>query len=135
MPKRVIIFGAAILLMIAFIGGVAVWASVGDGAGNQRGLVLRNVTASAVDVTLADGQTARIDADDESIFVVRREDFPSNIRVVTAGGQPLLDEEIDYDVLSDAEFRVSFDENGFFPTTIVRSTPVRTTTPSGTPSP
>ena len=130
MPKRVIIFGLAILVMIAFIGGVAVWASVGDGAGNQRGLVLRNVTASVVDVTLADGQTARIDPDDESIFVVRREDFPSRIRVVTAGGQELLDEEVDYEFLADAEFRVSFDENGVFPTTIVRATPVRTATPS-----
>ena len=130
MPKRVIIFGLAILVMIAFIGGVAVWASVGDGAGNQRGLVLRNVTASVVDVTLADGQTARIDPDDESIFVVRREDFPSHIRVVTAGGEELLDEEVDYEFLADAEFRVSFDENGVFPTTIVRSTPVRTATPA-----
>ena len=130
MPKRVIIFGLAILVMIAFIGGVAVWASVGDGAGNQRGLVLRNVTASVVDVTLADGQTARIDPDDESIFVVRREDFPSHIRVVTAGGQELLDEDVDYHFLADAEFRVSFDENGVFPTTIVRSTPVRTATPA-----
>jgi hypothetical protein len=129
-PKRVIIFGLAILVMIAFIGGVAVWASVGDGAGNQRGLVLRNVTASVVDVTLADGQTARIDPDDESIFVVRREDFPSKILVTTVGGATLLDQELEYDFLSDAEFRVSFDENGVFPTTIVRSTPVRTATPS-----
>lgn len=130
MPKRIIFFGIAILVLIAFIGGVALWASVGDGAGTQRGLVLRNVTASVVDVTLADGQTARIDPDDESIFVVRREDFPSDVEVVTAGGEPLLDEAIDYEFLSDAEFRVSFDENGFFPTTIVRSTPVRTATPA-----
>jgi hypothetical protein len=133
-PKRVIFFGIGIMVMIAFIGGVAIWASVGDGAGTQRGLVLRNVTASIVDVTLADGQTARIDPDDESIFVVRREDFPSSIRVVTVGGETLLDEEIEYAFLTDAEFRISFDENGFFPTTIVRSTPVRTTTPSQTPS-
>jgi hypothetical protein len=89
--------------------------------------VLRNATIGAVDVTLANGQTKRIDAEDDATFVIRREDFPSAVRVVTLEGTTVLEREIAYDFLARSEFRVSFDENGFFPTTVVRATPVRET--------
>lgn len=111
----------------AFVLGIALWAALGDDAGSQRGLVLRNATALPVRVTLADGQTATIDLDDEAIFVVRREAFPSEIRVETTDGELVTSDEIEYAFLTRAEFRVSFDERGFFPTTVVRSTPVRST--------
>jgi hypothetical protein len=128
-PKRVIFFILGIAGFLTFVLGIAAWAALGDGAGTQRGLVLRNVTAHRVDATLGDGQTARIDVDDDATFVVRREDFPSDVRVATMDGQLLLERELTYEFLVRAEFRVSFDENGFFPTTIVRATPVRMTTP------
>lgn len=126
LPKRVIAFILGILALFGIVASIAAWAAFSGDAGSQRGLVLRNATVSQVVVTLADGQSARIDPDDESIFVVRREHFPSMIRVDTAAGEPLLDDSVTYDFLVRAEFRVSFDENGFYPTTVLRSTPVRT---------
>jgi hypothetical protein len=87
--------------------------------------VIRNVTAETTVVTLEDGRSARIERDDETTFVVRREEFPSVIRVERADGEPMLEREIAWEFLVDAEFRISYDENGFFPTQIVRATPVR----------
>jgi hypothetical protein len=126
-PKRVFFFILGMLGFLGIVAGIALWAALGDDAGSQRGIVLRNATASIVDVTLADGQTARIEPNDDATFVVRREEYPSVVRVESAGGGVLLEREITYDFLVRAEFRVSFDENGFFPTAVVRATPVRTT--------
>jgi hypothetical protein len=124
-PKRVIFFILGMLGFLAFVLGIAAWAALGDEAGSQRGLVLRNATVEVVDVTLASGQTKRIQPDDDATFVVRREEFPSVISVTTIDGDALLEREIAYEFLTRSEFRVSFDENGFFPTTVVRATPER----------
>ncbi|MEX0750501.1 MAG: hypothetical protein WD359_06795 [Dehalococcoidia bacterium] len=124
--KRVIFFIAGVAGFLTFVLSIAAWAAFSGDAGSQRGVVLRNVTGLTTDVTLAAGRTARIERDDEATFVVRREEFPSVIRVTSAAGAPVLEREIAWEFLAAAEFRVSFDENGFFPTTIVRSTPVRT---------
>jgi hypothetical protein len=129
-PKRIIFFILGIAGFLAAILAIAAWAAFSGDAGSQRGVVIRNVTAVTTVVTLADGRSARIERDDETTFVVRREEFPSVIRVETEDGEPMLDQRVTWDFLVDAEFRVSYDENGFFPTQIVRSTPVR-----GTPAP
>jgi hypothetical protein len=115
------------LAFLAIVLGIAAWAALGDDAGTQRGLVIRNQTVVTADVTLADGQSARIDSEDNGTFVARREDYPSVIRVESVDGVVLLEQELTYDFIARAEFRVSFDENGFFPTTVVRATPVRDT--------
>jgi hypothetical protein len=126
-PKRVLFYVLGMLVFLGIVLGIAAWAALGDDAGSQRGIVIRNVTVSIADVTLANGQRARIEPDDDATFVVQREEFPSLIRVETVAGEPLLEREITYEFLVRAEFRVSFDENGFFPTTVVRATPVRGT--------
>ena len=118
------------LAFLTLVLSIAAWAALGGGAGTQRGLVIRNQTAMIADVTLADGQTARIDREDNGTFIARREDYPSTIRVESIDGGLILEREVTYDFLAGAKFRISFDENGFFPTTVVRATPVRgTTTP------
>jgi len=128
--KRIIFFILGVLGFLTFVLSIAAWAALSGDAGTQRGVVLRNVTAMTTTVTLADGRSARIDRDDETTFVLRREEFPSTIRVETIDGTPLLEREFEWEFFARAEFRVSYDENGFFPTTIVRSTPVRNATPS-----
>jgi len=134
--KRIIFFILGVLGFLTFVLSIAAWAALSGDAGSQRGVVLRNVTAMTTDITLADGRSARIDRDDEATFVVRREQFPLVIRVESTDGSTVIEREIEWDFLVRAEFRVSYDENGFFPTTVVRSTPVRNTpVRNNTPSP
>jgi hypothetical protein len=128
--KRVLFFALGMLAFLGIVLGIAAWAALGDDAGSQRGVVLRNVTAVPVVVELEDGQTARIDRDDDATFVVRREEFPSIVRVKSLEGDVVVERELTYEFLARAEFRVSFDERGFFPTTVLRATPERTTTPA-----
>jgi hypothetical protein len=128
--NRVIFFALGVLGFLTFVLSIAAWAAFSGDAGSQRGVVLRNVTAQTTDITLADGRTARVDRDDDVTFVVRREQFPSSVRVTSTDGAELLEREIEWEFLVRAEFRVSYDENGFFPTTTVRATPVRGATPA-----
>lgn len=126
--KRVIFFVLGVLGLLAFVLSIAAWAAFSGDAGSQRGLVVRNVTALTTTVTFADGSRARIDRDDEATFVVRTGEFPSVVRVDAIDGTPLLERQLEWEFLAEAEFRISYDENGFFPTIVVRATPVRTTT-------
>jgi len=136
-PKQAIALAIGVTAFLAVVLAIAAWASWGDGAGQQRGLVLFNKTVETVTVELENGQERRITPDDEATFVIRREDFPSSILVRREDGSVMLEREFEYEYFANAEFRVSFDENGFFRTADVRSTPVRGTPTSraGTPAP
>lgn len=135
MPKRAVAFIIGVAAFLAIVLGIAAWAAFGDGAGQQRGLVLFNSTLEIVTVSLENGQERIITPDDEATFVIRREQFPSAITVRREDGSVLLEREFEYAYFAAADFRVSFDENGFYPTTEVRDTPMRGTPANGTPAP
>jgi hypothetical protein len=103
------------------------WANFSGSAGSQRGLVIRSEIAADTVVRLADGRSQVLgDARRQYTFVVQREEFPSVISVSTTSGDVLFERDFDYGEFSEAEFRISYDENGFYRTTETRDTPVPT---------
>jgi hypothetical protein len=120
-----ILLGALFAFAVAVL-GVLYWAQFTGRAGSQRGLVVHNELPESITVTLA-GQTRTITPDDEETFVVKRNQFPALVTwdVLTANAQVRRSErEVAYDFVADAEFRVSIDENGMYPTSDYRDTPV-----------
>ena len=89
--------------------------------------MIRNTLSEDVTVTFEDGQRATIGPSArEHTFVVRREDFPSAIRVVGTDGTTLLDRAIEYTEFVEAEFRLSIDARGIYPTNLLRERPTPT---------
>ncbi len=125
MPKRAVALAFGFLAFLAVVLSTSLWALLSGDAGSQRGIVLTSVIAQDVVVRLADGQSAAIGPGFDATFVVRREDFPSTVRVTDPDGALILERELEYADLADADFRMSVDENGFFPTNQLRDTPVR----------
>jgi hypothetical protein len=123
-----ILIGALIAFSVAVL-GVLYWAQFTGRAGSQRGLVIHNELSGTATVSIA-GQTKTITPDDQETFVVKREQFPATIdwaarsasssTATSYAGQ----EEVTYDFIAEAEFRISIDENGVYKTTDYRDTPV-----------
>ncbi len=119
--------------LAAFAGvvfAITLWATLSGNAGQQRGLVIHTEIDDDVIVRLADGRTAELgpSGDRERAFVVKRDEYPATIRVETRAGELLFEREFEYQDLSQAEFRLSFDTRGFFATSDLRE-PERTPAP------
>ncbi len=129
MPKRAWALIGALIAFAAVVLSVLLWASASGRAGAQRGLVIRSEIGRTTVVRLADGQQQAIGPDrSEYTFVVKREKFPSAIGVYDAGGELLLERTFAYEYFAEAEFRISYDERGFYRTTDLRE-------PTPTPQP
>ncbi|HEY8173908.1 MAG TPA: hypothetical protein VIH21_12550 [Dehalococcoidia bacterium] len=128
MPKRAIALVAGIVAFAVIVLSIAAWAGLSGRAGSQRGLVIHTELPQDVVVRLEDGQAANLGPNGapEHAFVVRRDQFPSKITVVDPQGALVFERLFKYSDLADAEFRLSIDRNGFYPTTAVRDTPVPT---------
>jgi hypothetical protein len=126
LPRQAIALVAALVVFAAIVLSIAGWAAISGNAGSQRGLVIHSEIPTDVTVRLEDGQSAFLgpNGDREHAFVVRREDYPSTISVFDAAGELLFEREFEYSYFADAEFRISIDRNGFYPTTELRDTPV-----------
>jgi hypothetical protein len=120
MRKLLPLIAGIIALTIVVISLLA-WAVLSDDTGAQRGLVLRNRVSEPVVVTLADGQSARIDSNKQTTFVLRREDFPQTITATTLAGDVIAEREFPYSEIAEAEFRWDVDRAGFFPTQEIRT--------------
>jgi hypothetical protein len=102
--------------------GVVAWALFGGQAGTQRGLVLRSEVGATVTVTFEDGREAELSPGArQRTFVVKREEFPQRLRAVDAAGTVVAEQVLTYDEIAVAEFRISLDRNGFYPTTEIRT--------------
>jgi hypothetical protein len=67
---------------------------------------------------------------EEETFVVKREQFPAYITWGPATGDSLSQQDFEYGDITEAEFRLSIDEQGIHPTATYRDTPgPATTTP------
>jgi autotransporter translocation and assembly factor TamB len=101
--------------MTAFV--VVVIASVlylvwfGD-AGKQRGLVVTNLRTDAVVLTLGDGQTASFEPNQSQTLFAVKSRFPMSMRVTSASGALIFDQQIQYASLVDSEFRIAISETG-----------------------
>jgi len=128
MPRALWPVIAAMAAFAAVVLGVLAWAGLSGSAGSQRGLVVFNDTQQTITLTFADGQSGSITPDDERTFVIKRESFPSDVTVRDEDGVVIHVRRFEYEEFADADFRISFDRRGFYPTSIYRD-------PGSTPTP
>ena len=122
MPRRAYALIGALVAFMVVVGSVLAWASLSGTAGSQRGLVIHSDMARDVLITFESGQSGVIGPDQrERAFVVKREQFPQVLRASTPdGGQVLYERRFEYAELAEADFRISIDGRGFYPTTDLR---------------
>jgi hypothetical protein len=123
MPKRGWILLAALSTFAVVVLGMLAWAQFSGNAGSQRGLVIFSELDDEIVVTFENGESGLITPDDERIFVVKRHEFPSAVRVTDQNGQLVVERLFEYEDFVKAEFRLSIDERGFYPTATYRDTP------------
>jgi hypothetical protein len=116
MPDRLWPLIAGLLGLTAIVLALVAWAVFAGDAGTQRGLVLRNQVSEPVVVKFEDSQQLEIQPNTAGTFVLRREDFPQTVTVVTRQGAVVAEREFEYSDFADAEFRFDVDRSGFFPT-------------------
>ena len=128
MPRALWPVIAAMAAFALVVGGVLAWAALSGSAGSQRGLVVFNEREIPIVVTFADGQSGLITPQDERTFVLKRGLFPSDVVVRDGDGALLHERPFEWEYFAEAEFRISFDERGFYPTATYRDPP-----PTATP--
>ncbi len=100
--------------MVAFVVvtlGLILWLMVGESTGKQRGLVVTNLRETEVVLTFDDGQTRRIKPGNSETLVATKADFPQKMRVTDTEGRVLFEQSVEYQALSDAEFRIAVGED------------------------
>lgn len=141
MPRRGWALIIALGVFAVAVISVLVWASASGRAGSQRGLVIFSTLPRATIVRLADGQEQQLGPERrEYTFVVKREQFPSVIGVYEIDGARLHERTFEYEFFAEADFRISFDERGFYRTTDLREpdktrTAAAAATAGATPAP
>ena len=121
MPKRAYVLLVALVTFAVVVLGLIAWASASGTAGSQRGLIIFNNVPRDVIITFESGQRGVIGPDQRQLaFVIKREQFPQTLRASTPDGRPLFERRYEYADLVDAEFRISIDDRGFYPTTELR---------------
>ncbi len=138
MPRRAWVLLGALVVITVVVLSVVLWAQLSGSAGTQRGLVITNKSAQTAVVALDDGQSHTLLADHQATFVVKRESLPTtaaagatpgpvlHVVATSIDGRVIAEKLFPYHDLSDAEFRVSFDVNGFYHTQELRDTPAPT---------
>lgn len=118
-PKGFVLAGGMVLFGVAMSGLVA-WLIFGGVAGNERGLVFKNLTASPIELRLQDGRDLRLGPGAEQTLPVKRTQFPESFMVYNASGRLLYQQEYRFEQFKDFEFRVGIGEGGFI--TVMRPT-------------
>ncbi len=97
---------AFVIVVLALI----LWLIYGGAAGKSRGLVIQNLRSDEVILLLADGQTARFEPGQSRTVFARKSTFPQTMRLTDTAGNTLFEQNIEYQALVDAEFRVAIGE-------------------------
>jgi hypothetical protein len=124
-----ILIGALVTFSVVIL-SVLYWAQFTGRAGTQRGLVIHNDLQQTIEVRLADLPAREIEGGNEVTFVIKRDQFPTEIQVQLGRSSSTVESiisELDYRYVADAEFRLSIDEQGIHPTATYRDTPVPAT--------
>jgi hypothetical protein len=136
LPRRAYALLGALVAFAVVIFGILIWAAASGSAGGQRGLVVRSqipgetlfqVESSSDATAPAETRSERLnDGRRQVTIVVKREQFPATFRVRDLNGVTVVEQIVSYDFLADAEFRISYDTNGFYGTTELRTPPAST---------
>lgn len=131
MPKGGWPLAGGLAAFVIIILAVVAWAALSGRAGSQRGLVIHSERPDEVVVSMDDGQSATLaPGRREHTFVVKKEQFPATFTARDAAGNVLFERRFEYEDLVEADFRISLDDRGFYPTTDLRE-PAPTPTSAG----
>jgi hypothetical protein len=121
-PKGALALIGGLFVFAVLVVGLVAWALFGGAAGKQRGFIVRSELNEPVTLRFEDGRSALLRPDDrQETFIIKREEFPQTLRAFDADGLLIADFDFEYSELAEAEFRISVDRNGFYPTTDVRT--------------
>lgn len=110
-----------IVALTAVVMGLLAWAVFGGETGRQRGLVVRNQISEPVTISLEDGQSAEVATGRQTTFVLEREDFPQFLTATDISGVVVVEQDVSYAELAEAEFRIDVDRAGVHPTQVIRT--------------
>jgi hypothetical protein len=127
LPLRGWVLLGALVTFAVVVLSVLYWAQFTGRAGSQRGLVIHNDLDSDLVVEVVGVQRYEIAAGEEETFVLKREQFPTEIIWGRAGNALHDAQTFEYRDVANAEFRLSIDERGIHATTAYRDTPVPVT--------
>ena len=112
MPRGFALVGGMIVFAIAMSALVA-WLVLGGVAGNERGLVFKNLTAAAIELRFQDGRVTRLTPDAEQTLPVKRSQFPQTFSVYDTSGRLLYAHEYRFEQFKDFEFRIGVGDAAF----------------------
>ncbi|MDP9236039.1 MAG: hypothetical protein M3P30_01340 [Chloroflexota bacterium] len=112
MPKGVALAGGMVLFGIAMTVLVG-WLIFGGVAGNERGLVFKNLTSSPVELRFQDGRLTDLEPDREQTLPVKRTQFPQIFSVYDSLGSLRYQQEYRFEQFKDIEFRIGIGDTGF----------------------
>ncbi len=115
MPKWMPLVGGMVAFVLVTL-GLILWLMFGESTGTQRGLVVTNLRTAEVVVAFDDNQRVKIaSGESETLFAIKA-DFPQAMRVTNAEGRLLFEQRVEYQALSEAEFRIAIaDDRIVFP--------------------
>lgn len=93
--------------------GLVAWLIFGGVAGNERGLVFKNLTTTAIELRFQDGRITDLDPNYEQTLPVKRSQFPQTFSVYDRSGQLRFQQEYRFEQFKDFEFRIGIGNQGF----------------------
>lgn len=89
------------------------WLVLGGTAGQQRGLVFKNLTNAAVVLRFDDGRSQRLGPNEEQTFPVKPKEFPQAFHVMDENGGERYSQEYRFEQFKEFEFRIGIGPDGF----------------------
>jgi hypothetical protein len=112
MPRGFALVGGMVAFAIAMSVLVA-WLVLGGVAGNERGLVFKDLTAAPIELRFQDGRVTRLMPGAEQTLPVKRAQFPQTFSVYDTSGRLLYEQEYRFEQFKDFEFRIGIGDGAF----------------------
>lgn len=112
MGKGVVLAGGMALFAVIMSALVA-WLIFGGVAGNERGLVFKNLTSAPIELRFQDGRVTDLSPDREQTLPVKRSQFPQTFAVYDQSGQLRYEQEYRFEQFKDFEFRIGIGDQAF----------------------
>jgi hypothetical protein len=110
LPKWLPLLTGMTLFVVVILASI-LWLMWSGVAGKQRGLVITNLRSDTVAIVFDDGQNATFQPGASQTLVAVKERFPQTVRVTDEAGQPLFTQVVQYQALSEAQFRIAIGDD------------------------